>query len=83
MKLSRNEQGKFKEEIESLTWQLAMFTKIRDCNHKFIYSYGEDLSVTGPTGIYKRCKNCEYKKAVGYRGAKGNYWDEGHRKKIT
>ncbi len=44
-----------------------------DCKkHKLVVIYGEDIGVTGPTGIYLVCRACKYSELIGYKGLKGD-----------
>ena len=43
------------------------------CEHKDtdVY-YGDDISTTGPTGIYEKCRKCGKQELIGHSGRHGD-----------
>ena len=74
MELSSTEKKDIEENIKAAKKEVDYYKSILDCTHIFAYNYGDDISTTGPTGIFKWCKNCSYRKIVGHSGATGNKW---------
>ena len=46
----------------------------KSCKHDLQYSYGDNVSTTGPTGIFEYCTKCDRRKLVGESGAMGDRW---------
>ncbi len=72
MRLNRTE---LKEDIKYREQELEYLKGILYCNrHQFYEFEGDDLSTTGPTGLYRSCKKCGFKQTVGYVGSKGKVY---------
>ena len=71
------------EKIRILEKLIKSYKNIQRCKHNYYITAGDNISVTGPTGLYKCCKKCDYKEEVGYIGKEGNvfYEDELKEKK--
>lgn len=68
IKPSKQEAEVLGETIKFRKEYLELLENRQDCNHSFKYSYGDNTSTTGPTGIWKHCDNCDYHVLVGHRG---------------
>ena len=60
-----------KEDIKDTKKQLAKYEKQLICNHDMKVGPGDDLSTTGPTGLYEFCNKCGYYKEIGYKSGNG------------
>lgn len=60
------------DRIKYLEIDLKRYKKILGCDHVFFISEGDNISTTGPTGLYKQCEKCDYKEGVGYKGENGD-----------
>jgi hypothetical protein len=56
------------KKINILEGMLSEAKKMKSCDHDFYVETGDNLSTTGPTGLYKCCRNCAYHEEVGYIG---------------
>ena len=63
--------SKINEDIKIYESLLKSLRKQAKCKHEFIIEEGDNLSTTGPTGLYKDCKKCEHSELIGYLGQKG------------
>lgn len=70
MNLSREKAEKLIMEIALTEKKLFGLKEELACDHVFEYSYGDNISTTGPTGIWKHCFQCAYSELVGHRGRK-------------
>ncbi len=51
----------------------TIIEKCKKCDSRELSSgYGDNLSTTGPTGIWTTCKSCGWYIAIGFHGSKGD-----------
>jgi hypothetical protein len=82
----KNRISYLKKDIEQNKKLIHKYEKQLICKHDLNIVGGDNISTTGPTGLYQFCNKCGYNEEVGYIGEKGNvfYKDlEKKKKKIS